>query len=68
MSISITDPPANQVVVGSFTVQGNYYCPVGGSLLDEVRRQGMAAEFVPHQSLRKGSSPVVGRQPLPTEA
>jgi hypothetical protein len=30
MSISITDPPANQVVGGSFTVQGNYYCPVGG--------------------------------------
>jgi hypothetical protein len=30
MSISITDPPANQVVGGSFTAQGNYYCPVGG--------------------------------------
>jgi hypothetical protein len=29
MSISITDPPANQVLGGMFTVQGNYYCPVG---------------------------------------
>jgi hypothetical protein len=37
-------------------------------LLDEVRRQGMAAEVVPHQSLRKGSAPVVGGQPLAPEA
>lgn len=36
-------------------------------LLDEVRRQGMAAEVVPHQSLRKGSAPVVGGQPLVPE-
>ncbi len=30
MSISITDPPANQVVGSFFTVIGTFYCPVGG--------------------------------------
>jgi hypothetical protein len=36
-------------------------------LLDEIHRQGMTAEVVPHQSLRKGSSPVVGGQSLAPE-
>jgi hypothetical protein len=33
-------------------------------LLGEIRRQGMTAEVVPHQVLRKGSTPVIGGQPL----
>ena len=33
-------------------------------LLAEIRRQGMVAEVVPYQRLRKGSSPVIGGQPL----
>src|SRR5260370_16402720 len=30
MSISLADPPANQVVGSFFTVIGTFYCPVGG--------------------------------------
>jgi hypothetical protein len=37
-------------------------------LLSEIRRQGMAAEVVPHQSLRKGTVPAVRGEALSPEA
>jgi ATP-grasp domain-containing protein len=52
----------------TWLIEAGVYGDEAAPLLEEIRRQGMAAEVVPHQSLRKGSSPVVGGQPLPTEA
>jgi len=41
-------------------VYGNEVTP----LLDEIRRQGMAGDIVPHQALKKGFAPVIGGQAL----
>lgn len=51
----------------TWLIEAGVYGDEALPLLDEVRRQGMAAEVVPHQSLRKGSAPVVGGQPLAPE-
>src|SRR5262249_38004001 len=48
----------------TWLIEAGVYGDEALPLLDEVRRQGMAAEVVPHQSLRKGSTPVVGGQSL----
>ena len=37
-------------------------------LLDEIRRQGMAAEAVPHQAIRRGACPTVAGQVLTPDA
>jgi hypothetical protein len=52
----------------TWLIEAGVYGDEALPLLDEVRRQGMIAEVVPHQSLRKGSAPVVGGQPLAPEA
>lgn len=51
----------------TWLIEAGVYGDEALPLLDEVRRQGMAAEFVPHQSLRKGSAPIIGGQPLVPE-
>lgn len=52
----------------TWLIEAGVYGDEALPLLDEVRRQGMTAEVVPHQSLRKGTAPVVGGQPLAPEA
>src|SRR5215471_1306231 len=52
----------------TWLIEADVYGDEALPLLDEVRRQGMTAEVVPHQSLRKGSAPVVGGQPVAPEA
>jgi hypothetical protein len=52
----------------AWLIEGGVYGDEATPLLEEVRRQGMAAEAVPHQALRKGSAPVVSGQPLAPEA
>jgi hypothetical protein len=51
----------------TWLIEAGVYGDEALPLLDEVRRQGMTADVVPHQSLRKGSAPVVGGQPLAPE-
>ena len=51
----------------TWLIEAGVYGDEALPLLDEVRRQGMTAEVVPHQSLRKGSAPVVGGQTLAPE-
>src|SRR5262245_19703483 len=48
----------------TWLIEADVYGDEALPLLEEVRRQGMAAEIVPHQALRKGSVPVVGGHPL----
>ncbi|MCE9546149.1 MAG: ATP-grasp domain-containing protein [Planctomycetia bacterium] len=43
-------------------IEAGVYDDEATPLLAEIRRQGMIAEFVPYQSLRKGSTPVVHGQ------
>jgi len=45
-------------------IEAGIYGDEATALLEEIRRQGMAGELVPHQALRKGSAPVIGGQPL----
>lgn len=52
----------------AWLIEAGIYGGEATPLVQEVRRQGMATEVVPHESLRKGSVPVVGGQPLPSEA
>jgi hypothetical protein len=52
----------------TWLIEAGVYGHEATPLLEEIQRQGMAAEVVPHQSLRKGLAPVVGGQPLPPEA
>jgi hypothetical protein len=52
----------------TWLIEAGVYGDEATPLLEEIRRQGMAGEIVPHQSLRKGSTPVVGGQPLRPEA
>jgi hypothetical protein len=52
----------------TWLLEANVYGDEVTSLLDEIRRQGMAAEIVRHQALRTGSVPSVSGQPLAPEA
>ena len=52
----------------TWLIEGGVYGDEATPLLDEIRRQGMAGEFVPFQVLKKGSAPVIGRQPVSPEA
>jgi hypothetical protein len=49
-------------------IEAGVYGAEADPLLAEIRRQGMAADVVPHQSLKKGSAPVIDGQPLPQDA
>ncbi|WP_020476032.1 ATP-grasp domain-containing protein [Zavarzinella formosa] len=40
-------------------IEAGVYGEEAAPLLGEIRRQGMVAEIVPHQALRKGASPVI---------
>jgi len=52
----------------TWLIEAGVYGDEATPLLDEIRRQGMAAEVVPHQALKKGSVPVVGGHPLAADA
>ena len=52
----------------TWLIEAGVYGDEATPLLDEIRRQGMAGEVVPHQALKKGSVPVVGGQPLAPDA
>jgi hypothetical protein len=45
-------------------IEAGVYGEESRPLLAEIRRQGMAAEIVPHSALRKGSTVTVAGQPL----
>jgi hypothetical protein len=49
-------------------IESGVYGDEAAPLLAEIRRQGMVGEFVPHQSLRKGATPVIDSQPLSPDA
>lgn len=51
----------------TWLIEAGVYGDEALPLLEEVRRQGMVAEVLPHQSLRKGSAPLVGGQPVAPE-
>jgi hypothetical protein len=48
----------------TWLIEAGVYGDEATPLLEEIRRQSMAGELVPHQVLRKGSAPVIGGQPL----
>ena len=49
----------------AWLIEAGVYGEEAVPLLNEIRRQGMAAEVVPYQALKKGAAPVVaGGQPL----
>jgi hypothetical protein len=52
----------------TWLIEAGVYGDEALPLLAEIRRQGMAAEIIPHQALRKGSAPVVGAETLSSEA
>lgn len=52
----------------TWLIEAGVYGDEATPLLDEIRRQGMLAEVVPHRSLRKGSTPVVNGQSLSSDA
>ncbi|HKB37616.1 MAG TPA: ATP-grasp domain-containing protein [Gemmataceae bacterium] len=49
-------------------IEAGVYGAEADPLLAEIRRQGMTGEVVPHQSLKKGSAPVIEGEPLAPEA
>ena len=49
-------------------IEAGVYGDEAVPLLEEIRRQGMAAELLPHEALRTGSPPIVGGLPLLPEA
>ena len=49
-------------------IEAGVYGAEADPLLAEIRRQGMATDVVPHQSLKKGSAPVIDGQPLPPDS
>jgi hypothetical protein len=51
----------------TWLIEAGVYSDEVVPLMEEIRRQGMAAEFVPYQSLRKGAAPVIGGQPFPPQ-
>jgi hypothetical protein len=52
----------------TWLIEAGVYGAEAAPLLDEIRRQGMAGEVLPHQALKKDSAPVVRGQPLPSDA
>ena len=52
----------------TWLIEAGVYGDEATPLLDEVRRQGMAAEIVPHAALKKGSVLVISGQPLAPDA
>jgi hypothetical protein len=52
----------------TWLIEAGVYGDEATPLLEEIRRQGMAAAVVPHETLRKGSVPIVGGQPLAADA
>jgi ATP-grasp domain, R2K clade family 3 len=52
----------------TWIIEAGVYGDEAIPLLEEIRRQGMAGEVVPHQVLRKGSVPVVGGKALESGA
>lgn len=51
----------------TWLIEAGVYGDEATPLLEEIRRQGMVAEIVPHQALKKGSVPVIGGRPLMAE-
>jgi hypothetical protein len=49
-------------------IEAGVYGAEADPLLAEIRRQGMTGEVVPHQALKKGSTPVIEGEPLSPEA
>jgi hypothetical protein len=49
-------------------IEAGVYGSEAEPLITEIRRQGMTAEIVPHQALKKGAVPVVGGQALSPES
>jgi hypothetical protein len=49
-------------------IEAGVYGDEAAPLLDEIRRQGMTGDIVPHQSLKKGAAPAIAGQPLAPEA
>lgn len=52
----------------TWLIEDGVYGDEATPLLEEIRRQGMAAGVVPHQALRKGSSPAIGGHPVAPDA
>jgi hypothetical protein len=52
----------------TWLIEAGVYGDEATPLLDEIRRQEMLAEVVPHQSLKKGSTPVVNGESLSPDA
>ncbi|MCE9555903.1 MAG: ATP-grasp domain-containing protein [Planctomycetes bacterium] len=48
----------------TWLIEADVYKHEAVALIDEIKRQGMVAELVPYQSLRKGSTLVVGSRQL----
>jgi hypothetical protein len=48
----------------TWLIEGGVYGAEADPLLEEIRRQGMVAEVVPHRALTKGPLPVVAGRPL----
>lgn len=51
-------PPVSQSRL-TWLIEADVYGNEAEPLLNEIRRQGMAAEVVPHQAIKKGAKPVV---------
>lgn len=49
-------------------IEAGVYGPEIGPLLDEIRRQGMTVDLVPHRALRPGSEVVLDGRPIGPEA
>jgi hypothetical protein len=49
-------------------IEAGVYGDEVAPLFDEIRRQGMTAEVVPHQIIRKGASPTIAGHPLAHDA
>lgn len=52
----------------TWLIEAGVYGDEALPLLEEIRRQGMTGEVVPHQALKKGAVAVVGGEPLLDEA
>jgi hypothetical protein len=52
----------------TWLIEAGVYGDEATPLLNEIRRQGMAGDVVPYQSLKQGSAPVVCGRPLAPEA
>lgn len=48
----------------TWLIEAGVYGDEATPLLEEIHRQGLAGDFIPHQALKKGSIPVVGGRSL----